>query len=331
VKFLACLLLLASPLLAEVQDSILPLMDCPFGQALDLKINKKQHNEMSKIEPWFEERVRVSSFNMLFNVAKWEEKLKPENRWAQRAPRLIEYLQFADLDLIGCQELQQDQLDLILCELGDQYLFFGENYEGVGEISAILYKKERFQLLEGKTYFYSSTPGEPSLSPEKKCNTFVVCCFGDRVTQKTFSVINTHFNFSSLEERWYEANVVRKFVRDKIKTPLILMGDLNTFPFRQQLDLPFYDGDEILSLLEATPLSNTMRSAKMGHFGPISSTNFNAEEKQPFACEGTPGVILDHVFVDKSITVISHGIDPAKVNGHYLSDHFPVIVDLLIN
>ena len=40
------------------------------------------------------------------------------------------------------------------------------------------------------------------------------------------------------------------------------------------------------------------------------------------------GFILDHIFVSERIDVFTHGIDTAKVNGEFPSDHFPVIADV---
>ena len=78
-------------------------------------------------------------------------------------------------------------------------------------------------------------------------------------------------------------------------------------------------------------MTDSPKRSFFGHFGPISSTNFCAEKKKPFCSEGEPGIILDHVFVSDGIHVLSHGIDSAKVDGHFPSDHFPVIVDVIIH
>ena len=51
---------------------------------------------------------------------------------------------------------------------------------------------------------------------------------------------------------------------------------------------------------------------------------------EPFVGPKLAGFILDHILVNEHIEVFTHGIDTAKVNGEYPSDHFPAIADLII-
>ena len=40
------------------------------------------------------------------------------------------------------------------------------------------------------------------------------------------------------------------------------------------------------------------------------------------------GFVLDLILVNDQVEVFTHGIDTAKVNGEFPSDHFPVIADI---
>ncbi len=332
MRILTIFLLFCSSLTAHVQNSILPLMDRLFVRNLEGKINEVQKEKIKEVLPYLDERLRVVSFNMLFNVPEAERELEVENRWEKRAPRLVEYLCYAEADIIGSQELQKDQLDYVVSKLGRGYAYYGRGMKGEeeGDIGAIFYKKDRVRLVEGKTYFFSDTPEKPGPGPFGSCNTFTVCRFIDLKTGKPFLVINTHLAFGNIERRRYEAELLREFVCQlDPAAPLLVTGDFNTFPFRQDLDLPFYDGDEIVAVLEDSPLKDGMTQALLGHFGLIDSSNFCQVQKRPFCSRGTPGVILDHIFVNKHVKVVSHGIDPAKVDGYFTSDHFPVIADVV--
>ncbi len=327
------LLASSSFLFGAVNHSILPFMNQPLSQDLTGKINDAQKDLIHALLTTAEPSLRVMSFNLLFNVPDAEKQLDFANQWPQRAPRVIEYLKWAHPDLMGSQELQRGQLNHILSAIGDDYGFFGEEIQEKmhSDIPAIFYKKSRLKLLESKTYYFSATPETPSEGPFHCKNTFTYCKFLDLATQKELIALNTHLAFGNLERRYYEACQLKEFLNTLspgIST--LLMGDFNTFPFRQELDLPFYDGDDVLALLEESPMKESMNRAALGHWGPLSSTNFSSETKKPFSSEGTPGVILDHIFVNRYVRVIQHGIDPADVDGYYPSDHFPVIVDVLL-
>src|ERR1700733_4151624 len=307
------------PLLGEVENSILPLMEQLQIQDLQGKVSLEHRQEMAKICCFRRQALKIMSFNMLFNVPCSEEQLEPENQWANRCPRLIEYLDYANVDVIGSQELQKNQLDSILCAMKNRYGFYGvgvQDQKDKGDIPGIFYRKERLELLEGKTYYFSETPTEVSAGPYKTKNTFTVCIFHDLLTDQIFQVVNTHLAFGNIERRHYEAQMLKAYLEKQDQTvPLIITGDFNTFPMRQELlGLPFYDGDKVVSTIESGGVEDSARHSIFGHFGPIASTNFCEETKKTFSSLGTPGVILDHVFVNGRVRILSHGTDPAKVN-----------------
>ena len=319
-------------LFGSIQKSIIPSMDQLIITELAGKINEEQTDELCEaFLPLCDLRLRVMSFNMLLN---WNEShLKQIDRWESRKGRVIDYIQWSHPDVIGSQELQADQLDDLLCALDNEYDYYGIGVaDGVkeGDIPAIFYRADRLELIEGKTFYFSETPEEMSESPFGSKNTFTFCHFRDRKSGHEFVALNTHLAFGNIERRYYEACKLRDFLlTNESHLPLLITGDFNTFSFRQELDLPFYDGDRIVRIIEDGHLTDSSRVSLFGHFGPISSTNFSSEKKRPFCSEGEPGIILDHIFVSKGIQVLAHGIDPAKVDGHYPSDHFPVIVDII--
>lgn len=293
-------------LFGVVEESVLPKMDQLVITDLQGKMHPYQAEQMLAVKP--DEKLRVVSFNMLLN---WSEShLEMEDRWEQRKARVIKYVRECNADIIGTQELQPDQLDELMAEVGDTYAYYGARKRN-NDIEAILYRADRFQLQQGRSGAYTCVQ------------------FKDLVTEQEFVAINTHLAFGNIEKRHAQAEHLRAFV-SKTALPVILTGDFNTFPMRQELDLPFYDGDRVVQIIEQGGVVDARTQAIFGHFGPISSTNFCNETKKPFMCLGTPGVILDHIFVSADVRVLAHAIDPAKIDGRYPSDHFPVIVDLTI-
>ena len=285
--------------LLAVVSSVIGYMDKPPAISED-QINCDMIAEMSCCKS----PLRVMSFNMLLDCH--DKKLPQEHRWPQRRTRLIEYIRHVHPDIIGSQELQENQREYFLEELGDTYCMLG------GE-EAIFYNKERLELVCGR-----------------QCGRITLGMFKDKKQSCSFTLINTHLSFSSVEKRLAEAKQLAKIIKT-IDCPVIVTGDMNTFPMRPNIAIPFYDGDYIVNLIEQSGVRDARLKAQRGHFGLISTTNFSSETFECFACDGEPGVILDHIFVSKDVTVKTHAIDPARVDGHCISDHFPVIADVVIH
>lgn len=259
--------------------------------------------------------LRVVSFNMLFNHPWSEETLEPSNRWEERLPRIVDYLCLIQPDLIGTQELQPDQIDDLMERIGGEY-------EVVRGQSSIFYKRERLCLL-GKSEWQSPGP---------KPKAVLVGYFWDRRTGREIAMLNTHLSFGDVEARHCQALFLAHLAeRVGQSEPVVVTGDFNSFSAqRDSLGLPFLDGDQEMAILTGGSLRDARFTSLLGHFGPIASTNYNAEEKRAFAGLGTPGIILDHILVSGQFTVVRHAIDPATVDGGWLSDHFPVLADLLL-
>ncbi len=313
----------------QVENSIISKMDQLVITELREKLNQAQILAIRNVI--LDKSLRVMSFNMLFN--RFDEHLDLVDRWENRKERVAEYVLYTFPDIIGSQELQSDQLDDLLGKIGHEYDFYGvgdEDGSRLGDIPGIFYKNERLELVDGKTYYFSETPERISAGPFGSKNTFSFCHFKDKATEDEFIVLNTHLAFGNIERRFYEACKLKEFLKANHKLPIILTGDFNTFPFRQELALPFYDGETIVKIIEEGCVKDSSKESLFGHFGPISSTNFCSITKKPFGSEGDPGVILDHIFISEEFATIAHGIDAAKVDGHYPSDHFPVIADVVI-
>lgn len=319
-------------LFGMVENSVIPDMNELLTKDLNKKVNSRQMNAFASIHPIRNARLRLMSYNMLLDWS--EQHLEPIDKWKTRKYRMAEYLRFANPDIIGTQELRASQLEDVIAFLGDRYDYYGvgaQDGQKQGDIAAVFYRRDRIELVEGKTFYFSETPEQISESPFGAKNTFSYCLFNDKLTDQQFIVLNMHFAFANIERRYYEACKLRDFLIEKrIQLPILITGDFNTFPFRQKLELPFYDGNMIVNTIEEAPVRDSQTRALFGHFGPISTTNFNDKTKKPFSSTGTPGVILDHIFINDRVHVLAHGIDPAVVDGRFPSDHFPVIVDFLI-
>ncbi|MBT3393582.1 MAG: hypothetical protein HN411_00535 [Waddliaceae bacterium] len=320
----------------SVEGSIMPQFErvqkgnVPIG-----KLTRTQLDEINRMIIHKDEKLRVITYNMLFNIC--EDTLDKAHHWKKRYHRVAKIVDVINPDIIGSQEIFQGQADDLMALIGDTYAFYGrDSHDGLNEgmVNGVFYKKSRYDLLEGKVIFISKTPDIPSRDPYDQMQFLTVCKFRDIKTKKILVIINTHLAFYSTDSREYSAHFISDFIESfPHEEPIILTGDFNSFPFRPDIEsLPFYDGDLIDRIITRKTMKDAMKVAKFGHVGPIST--FTSEEKDktviPFRGIGTPGVILDHIYINNKVEVIAHAVEPAKVGGHFPSDHMPVIADVYI-
>lgn len=310
-KCIVLLLSLSFQLFGAVENSVIPLMDSLY------------HNQQASMQSVVQNRndiLRVMTFNMLYNVKNAEDKLPLKHRWGQRKFRLFQYLEFSKADIISSQELQEDQVKDVVGALGPHYGHYGlktrEN-ENRTDTNAIFFNTDRLELLEGITLFYEEVGG----------NGFTYAYFKDKYLNKNVVVLNTKLSWGigwqAMKKRASEATQLSQFVAFlPLQEPILLMGDFNT--------LYFLDGKSLVKILTQNCLNDSEILSIFGHFGPYCSIN-NSVFLTPFVGPDLKGFILDRIFVNKQISVVTHAIDTAKVDGEFPSDHFPVIVDIFFN
>lgn len=324
MKYKACLLLAlfsGSLLSAKIEHSILPILE-EIQDVKNLDPKKYSTNQIKEISRALErsdEKIRVVSYNMLFD--RNDEKLAPENRFPNRFPRLIEMVESMQPDVLCIQELQSHQVEKLMQNIGSTYGFY---YDGKnGDQDGVLYRKDRFTLLEGKTW---DIPHKVVGIPLTMVHLL------DKVSGKKSYVFNVHLPFFLPDARERVAREVAKIIRPYAETnAVILTGDMNTFANRPDIKtLPCYDGDRTVRLLRRGKVRNSRAKSLLGHVGPISTFTNRLGKSEGFEGMGTPGIFLDHIFVSRSILVLAHAVEPALVDGHFASDHMPLIADIIV-
>ena len=168
----------------------------------------------------------VMSFNLRYGLAN-----DGENSWEHRKQIVIECIKNQDPDIMGVQEALLFQAEYLDSQL-PEYERFGvdRDVNGKGELSAIYYKKELFDILEAGNFWLSKTPDIPATkSWNSSLNRMATWGkFRHRKTGVTFFLFNTHFDHRSKLARAEAAKVVLKKI-DKIAGtyPVVLCGDFN--------------------------------------------------------------------------------------------------------
>lgn len=309
--------------LNSLENSIVPLVERfeNLGDLSTQKYAKKQLQEIQQALLHKHELIRLVSYNILTDEMDGEHGRNFE--WKKRFPRIVELLEEMQPDIVAVQELSEKQLNDLLPLLQDTYEFFGYPRQKDQEYNGFFYRKKRFvvQLHEVLTVYESGS----------MTNTVASLQLKDKITNKHFAVYNTHLPFFDSSRRELEVRTTLEFIKPVVnKMPAIFVGDLNTFPNRLDLDLPFYDGDYIHRLLTAELFEDSLETALLGHFGPMSTYTNDTKDILPFRGQGTPGVILDHIYVSDRIEVLVHAVQPATVDDFYPSDHMPVFIDFLL-
>lgn len=310
---------------STVENSIIPTME-KFECVANLpkeKFSKNQYLEIISALSHRNESIRLATYNVLFNIC--DDQLEVVNRWPQRLPRIVEIIHDMQLDIIGVQELYTSQLNDLLPHLEDTYAFFSRSCEN-GELSGIFYRKDRFEVIETNVFYMTPTPTIPS------SQTLTMVKLKDVKTGLKFAVFNVHLAFSRVDKRDFQTQFISEHIEEYAGGyPIILTGDFNSFPNRLDLGkLPFYDGDYMHRLLTQGALKDAKDVSILGHVGPLSTFSNKGESPVAFKGKGTPGVFLDHIYVSKNIHVLMHAVQAGTVNGHFPSDHLPVIIDFFI-
>lgn len=144
-----------------------------------------------------------------------------------------------------------------------------------------------------------------------------------------FSVMNTKLTWGNTDRKLAEASQLSEFANSlPADEAVLVLGDFNLFPFTEHKKNLFFDGTFIEKVLTERNLEDARGNSIFGYFGPLCSITNSKKNLAPFVGPELTGFILDHILVNDRVQVCSHGIDVARVNGEFPSDHFPVIVDV---
>ncbi len=253
-------------------------------------------------------KLNVGSFNL-----RYDNEGDKDDSWAHRKDMAVSLVHFHDFDVFGIQEgLIHQVKDLV--KVGT-YTFVGvgrDDGKEAGEHSAVLFKKDRFKLLDSGNYWLSETQDKPSFGWDAQCRR--VCSWAklkDKVSGKEFYFFSVHFDHIGKVARHESALImlanIKKIAGD---SPAICVGDFNGTPDSEPIQILKSDG----LLLDSREISKT---PPYGTVGTTNQFNLNAPMKNR----------IDYIFVTKNIHVNKYGTLNEFQYGHYPSDHFPIMIE----
>lgn len=257
-------------------------------------------------EPPVDYSFKVMSFNV--RTLSIDLNRNPNDDILLRAPLIIEQINDEDADLIGCQEWTFVHEVNIAKPLEEKYGYFAVSRDGspFGEMGAILYKKERFELVESSNFWLSDTPEVISKGWDGGCHRIcTTLILKDLKSGKTIQFSNTHLDNAGVEAREKGTKmVVDKVVNSEL--PAILVGDFN------------YNTDNY----NYRYCIQNMDDARLIAPELIMTATYNGWDDEAIL-GGKP---IDHIMLSKDdFNVKSYNVLNYKSQGLFASDHFAIV------
>jgi endonuclease/exonuclease/phosphatase family metal-dependent hydrolase len=254
------------------------------------------------------------------------------NVWTNRREAMVKYLQETKADLIGLQEVLPGQRDYLAGELTDFAVYsVGRDDGEKGEATPILYRKDRFELVEKGSFWLSDTPDKPGSKGWDAALPRVASWVKLRVVARRVSedatptrrasegdrsllFVNTHFDHRGAGARLESAKLLVRKINELAgegdqALPVILTGDFNCTARQAPYAALTSGATDKQKLLDA------QHASKSPHTGGDSTSNAFKELR--------PGAKIDFIFV-RGLSVATHAIDDPRIESRFVSDHQPV-------
>ena len=255
--------------------------------------------------------VRWATFNMRLDTP-----ADSLNNWKYRKERVAQYIQDMKLDVVGTQEVLQNQFNDLKSLLPD--------FEGVGvarddgketgEYSAIFYRKNVFDALDSGTFWLAENPDSVGMMGwDAVCVRVATWAkLQHKATGKIVMAVNTHFDHVGKVARRESALLIIRKIKEIVgDRPAVLTGDFNVTDQNEAYNTIV--SNEFV-LLDAHKVAEKTSGASYTFHG-FDKVDMEKRSK------------IDFVFVTPQIKVLHSEVTP-EVKEALLSDHNPQWTDL---
>ncbi len=255
--------------------------------------------------PAFSETLRVMSFNIRYPA-----KSDGPNLWDLRKDLVVRMIRKEDPDVFGTQELFAEQGRYIV-EKAPEYTWFGLSRRGnhEDEHMGVFYKKSKLKLIESGNFWLSKTPEiAGSMSWDVTLPRMVTWGMFETDEGKRFYFYDTHFPHRPQDEaaRIESAKVIRSRIEGlPADVPFIMTGDYNSAA-----------GSGAYQVFQGLLTDSRLAAEKTA--GPEGTFNgFRGRSDGPR---------IDWIlYRGRNVRALSNETVSYNEDGHYPSDHFPVI------
>ena len=257
-----------------------------------------------------EPAIKVMSFNIRYGAAN-----DGDNSWPNRKELVAEPIQLFGPDLLGAQEVLDFQAEFLRDHLKG-YGFHGVGREDgatKGEFVPVLYRLDRFELVDSGHFWLSESPDVPGskswdTSLTRMCSWVILR--DKKGDGRPFGFANTHFDHRGPEARLESAKLIRERAMGiEENIPVISGGDFNN----GEEDAPYaalVRGDGGTAFVESFRAIHGERSDLEG-----TMSRWNGNRK---------GRRIDWIIHSRKFVTLSAAINHTNEDGRYPSDHYPV-------
>ena len=299
----------ASSALIVNAANVMPILAMPKAMA---RADAEMKNLQAGRKEWGKKSLRVASYNIQYPVK--------SPSWSDRLIPLVKTIEKYDFDLIGSQEPYLFQIEDMMNHIGDRYAWIGSCIAGDDNVrtkhfNPIFYKKERLELLDWNTVWFTDKAGTPGYGAWS-ARLLTWALFRDKANDKKFYIFNSHFDHLGPEAKEVAAHILVQTVREVAKgMPAFCTGDFNSDeysrPYKTIVASQFIN-DSFTAVAEPT---NGIYPSHSGYRAPKPGNSTH----------------IDHVFFTPNAVRISNwGVDIEGYTGRHGSDHLPVYVDCRI-
>lgn len=247
--------------------------------------------------------VTVISFNIRYNNPD-----DGDNIWENRRDNAVIMVNMENPDFLCVQEAYYVQLSYLLNSL-QKYSYIGlgrDDGKQGGEHMAILYRKDRFEVVAHGDFWLSETPDVCSRGWDAVCHRIVTWgYFLDKQTGKHVYCFNTHLDHVGEVARRESVKLItqriKEIVKDK-KAPVFLTGDFNS-----DINSEIFD-----------PLKKVLKQARKDAPVTDSKGTFNGWGSAP------NNIVIDHIFYKNAKPMVFKTLNENKYGRALISDHYPI-------
>jgi endonuclease/exonuclease/phosphatase family metal-dependent hydrolase len=264
-----------------------------------------------------ESDLRVMTFNLRYATA-----ADGANAWDKRKEILLGTIQAFHPDLLGTQEMLAMQGDYLTEHLPGYKLVGVGRDDGKrkGEFSAILYRADRFELVDSGTFWLSETPtvvGSKSWDSSLPRIATWVRLRDRQNSNRPLCYLNTHWDHRGNQARVESGKIIRRWMAEHADgAPAIVTGDLNVHD-----DHPGFR--TLVDPSGPTPLLHDVYRQVHPAADPNEASFHNFSGK-------TAGQRIDFILATPELKGIEATIDHTNRDGRYPSDHFPITAVLAL-
>ncbi len=239
------------------------------------------------------------------------------NAWPKRKEWVVDVITQSGAGIIGLQEVTPEQKKY-LARAMKGYGNYGvgrDNGSNKGEHCLILYKESLYELLDSGTFWLSETPNVPGSKSWDAAITRIASWakFREKASGREFYFYNTHFDHKGELARYQAMLVLKEHLYATAKGfRVIVAGDFNFRPDSKPYTLIDTDA--------GGPAMYDSYEKAIQKDGELTCCGFEVN--------GKPCSRIDYILVDYATSVKSYKVITESRNGHYPSDHLPVVCKL---